>query len=189
MEIPLRHSFDKKSRKPAIHMVSAFASGNGVVLGQIKTAEKSNEITVIPALLNLLDIRGCVVTIDAMGCQDKITKKIVDGGTDYVIAVKDNQKTLYENIQFFFDEAEKQKFNHTNHDYFEEVDKGHGRLETRVYWISAHLEYLVKPVKWAGLKSIGMAEDQTEKNGKITIDRRYFIVSFGPDTSYINSMS
>jgi predicted transposase YbfD/YdcC len=98
----LRHSYDKKKRKAAIHMVSAFAAENGVVLGQIKVDSKSNEITAIPALLELLDIKGCIVTIDAMGCQEKIAEKIIQQGADYVLAVKDNQKQLHEEIQDFF---------------------------------------------------------------------------------------
>jgi predicted transposase YbfD/YdcC len=92
----LRHSYDKKKRKSAIHMVSAYAAENGVVLGQKKTDDKSNEITAIPALLDLLDIKGCIVTIDAMGCQEKIAEKIVSKEADYVLAVKDNQKKLHE---------------------------------------------------------------------------------------------
>jgi predicted transposase YbfD/YdcC len=158
-------------------MVSAFASGNGVVLGQIKTAEKSNEITAIPALLKLLDIKGSIVTIDAMGCQKKITQKIIDGGADYVIAVKGNQQTLHEDIKYFFNESEKQNYKSVDFDYYDETDKAHGRLETRRYWICSHLECLAKPEEWAGLQSIGMAENETLRNGKITIERRYFITS------------
>jgi len=177
----LRHSFDNKARKSAIHMVSAFASGNGVVLGQIKTAEKSNEITAIPALLKLLDIKGSIVTIDAMGCQKKITQKITEGEADYVIAVKGNQKTLYEDIKYFFNESEKQNFKSVNFDYYEEVGKAHGRIETRRYWLTNHLECLSKPEKWFGLESIGMAENETLRNGKVTIERRYFISSLLTD--------
>lgn len=177
----LRHSFDHNARKSAIHMVSAFASGNGVVLGQIKTAEKSNEITAIPALLNLLDIKGSIVTIDAMGCQKKITQKIIKGSADYVIAVKGNQKTLHDDIKDFFNESEKQGYQSVNFDYYEKVDKAHGRIETRRYWLTSYLECLVKPEKWSGLQSIGMAENETLINGKITIERRYFISSLSDD--------
>lgn len=177
----LRHSFDKKSRKSAIHMVSAFASGNGVVLGQIKTEEKSNEITAIPALLDLLDIKGSIITIDAMGCQKKITKKVIAAGADYVIAVKGNQKTLFEDIKYFFNTAETNNFKHITYDYYEEIDKGHGRIEIRRYWITNHLECLAAPKSWTGLQSIGVAENETIRDGKTTIDRRYFIVSFSAD--------
>ena len=177
----LRHSFDKKSQKSAIHMVSAFASENGVVLGQIKTEEKSNEITAIPALLDLLDIKGCIITIDAMGCQKKITKKVISVGADYVIAIKGNQKTLFEDTKYFFHEAEAHNFKHVTHDYFEEIDKAHGRIEIRRYWITPHLECVAKSESWAGLQCIGMAENETFKNGKTTIDRRYFIVSLSAD--------
>ena len=122
----LRHSFDKKSRKSAIHIVSAFTSGNGVAQGQIKTEEKSNEITAIPALLDLLDIKGSIITIDAMGCPKKITKKVIEAGDDYVIAVKGNQKTLFKDIKYFFNTAENNNFKHITYDYYEETDKGHG---------------------------------------------------------------
>lgn len=185
----LRHSFDHNARKSAIHMVSAFASGNGVVLGQIKTAEKSNEITAIPTLLNLLDIKGSIVTIDAMGCQKKITKKIIEGGADYVIAVKGNQKTLHDDIKYFFDESEKENFKRVDFNYYEGVDKGHGRIETRRYWLTSHLECLNKSEKWSGLQSIGMAENETLRNGKITIERRYFISSlFGNVKTFANAV-
>lgn len=177
----LRHSFDKKSRKSAIHMVSAFASENGVVLGQIKTEEKSNEITAIPALLDLLDIKGCIITIDAMGCQKKITKKVISVGADYAIAVKGNQKTLFEDVKYFFHEAEVHNFKHVTHDYFEEIDKAHGRIEIRRYWIADHLACIAKSESWAGLQCLGMAENETLRDGKVTIDRRYFIVSFSAD--------
>ena len=177
----LRHSFDKKSSKAAIHMVSAFASQNGVVMGQIKTDEKSNEITAIPALLKLLDIRGAIVTIDAMGCQEKITDQIFSGGADYAIAVKDNQRTLHDDIKYFFTEAQAQGFKGLTYKYYEEIDKGHGRVEIRRYWVSEHLECLAKPEKWKGLQSIGMAENEIFRDGKTTIERRYYIISFPPD--------
>ena len=132
----LRHSYDKKKRKSAIHMVSAFAAENGVVLGQKKTDDKSNEITAIPALLDLLDVKGCIVTIDAMGCQEEIAKKIISKEADYVLAVKANQKQLHEEIIDFFQTARKYEFRNVRYDYFEEAHKGHGRVEQRRYWIS-----------------------------------------------------
>ena len=116
-----------------------------------------------------------------MGCQKKITQKITEGEADYVIAVKGNQKTLYEDIKYFFNESEKQNFKSVNFDYYEEVDKAHGRIETRRYWLTNHLECLSKPEKWFGLKSIGMAENETLRNGKVTIERRYFISSLLTD--------
>lgn len=173
----LRHSYDKKKRKSAIHMVSAYVAENGVVLGQIKTDEKSNEITAIPALLELLDIKGCIVTIDAMGCQEKIAKKIIIKEADYVLAVKDNQKDLHEEISDFFQTALKHEFHGVNYDYFEEVSKGHGRIETRRYWLSEMLDTIGKPQRWSGLKSIGVVESERYIDGKTTIETRYFISS------------
>ena len=96
-------------------------------------------ITAIPALLGLLDIKGCIITIDAMGCQKNITKKVISVGADYAIAVKGNQKTLFEDVKYFFQEAETHNFKYVSHDYFEEIDKGHGRIETRRYWMTDNL--------------------------------------------------
>ena len=129
----LRHSYDKKKRKSAIHMVSAYAAENGVVLGQKKTDDKSNEITAIPALLDLLDIKGCIVTIDALGCQEKITEKIVSKEADYVLAIKNNQKQLHEEIIVFFETSHRFEFENVRDDYFEETHKSHGLVELRRY--------------------------------------------------------
>ena len=173
----LRGSYDNKKGNSAIHMVSAFAAENGVVLGQIKTEEKSNEITAIPALLDLLDIKGCIVTIDAMGCQVDIAAKIIDKKADYVLAVKDNQKNLSDEIIDFFDCAKQHDFKGVSHDYFEEINKGHGRVETRKYWISDCLDTMDNPKKWAGIKAIGMVESERYIKGITTIDRRYYIAT------------
>ena len=177
----LRHSYDKKKRKSAIHMVSAFAAENGVVLGQKKTEEKSNEITAIPALLDLLDVKGCIVTIDAMGCQEKIVEKIINKEADYVLAVKDNQKQLHEEIADFFETARKYAFHAVRYDYFEETHKGHGRVEVRRYWISNMLDTISNPGRWASLCSIGMVESERYIDGKTTVEIRYFITSLVAD--------
>lgn len=173
----LRHSFDKKKKKSAIHMVSAFATANGVVLGQQKTFEKSNEITAIPELLQLIDIKGGIVTIDAMGCQKEIVKKIISKEANYVIAVKDNQKTLHEDIKDFFDESLKNDFKNINYDYFKEVSKGHGRIETRRYWLSTNLETIAHKENWESLNCIGMAESERIIGDSRSVERRYFIIS------------
>jgi predicted transposase YbfD/YdcC len=131
--------------------------------------------------LKLLDIKGSIVTIDAMGCQKKITQKIIEGNADYVIAVKGNQKTLYDDIKYFFNESEKQDYKSVSFDHYEEIDKAHERIETRRYWLTSHLECLAKPEKWSGLQSIGMAENETIRNGKTTIERRYFTSSLSND--------
>lgn len=177
----LRHSYDKKKRKAAIHMVSAFAAENGVVLGQRKTMDKSNEITAIPALLDFLDVKGCIVTIDAMGCQEKIVEKIVAKEADYVLAVKGNQKQLHEEIIDFFQTARTHDFRNVKYDYFEEDHKGHGRVEQRRYWISDMLGSISNPGRWASLCSIGMVESERCIEGKTTSEIRYFISSLTPD--------
>lgn len=177
----VRRSFDKRANQSAIHMVSAFACANGLVLGQEKTKEKSNEITAIPALLKLLDLKGNIVTIDAMGCQRKIAQQIIDQGADYALAVKENQQQLFNDITDFYQCCEQNSFKSVDYDYYEEIDKGHGRLEIRRYWITEQLACIGAEEKWAGLRCIGMAENETHKNGIVSKDRRYFIVSFEPD--------
>jgi predicted transposase YbfD/YdcC len=177
----LRGSYDNKKGQSAIHMVSAFAAGNGVVLGQIKTEDKSNEITAIPALLELLDIKGCIVTIDAMGCQENIAAKIIDKTSDYILAVKDNQKNLHNEIIDFFECARQHNFKAVPHDYFEEISKGHGRVETRKSWISNCLETIENKEKWSGITAIGMVESERYIKGITTIERRHYIVSIAQD--------
>lgn len=177
----LRHSFKKveKEKKGAIHMISAWAASNGVVLAQLKTEEKSNEITAIPELLKLLSVEKCLVTIDAMGCQTKIAKQIIDDGGDYILTVKDNQKTLHEDIVDFFKYAQENNFKNVNHDYFEEIDAGHGRIETRKYWQTDYLGCIGKRADWKGLKSIGFTESIREIDGAITTEYRCYILSIG----------
>jgi predicted transposase YbfD/YdcC len=178
----VRGSYDKQSKKNAIHMVSAFAANNGVVLGQIKTAEKSNEITAIPQLLDLLDIKGSTVTIDAMGCQKAIAAKIKEKDADYVIAVKGNQGHLHQSIKDFFDICHKEGFTNVSHQYHEEIESGHGRVESRKYWISDNLTSIQDLTsKWRGLMSVGMAESERHINGKVSKEVRYFICSISAD--------
>jgi predicted transposase YbfD/YdcC len=172
-----RRSYDKSRNKPAIHMVSAFATEFGLTLGQVKTDEKSNEITAIPALLSRLTLSGCVVTIDAMGCQREIAAKIVDKGGDYVLAVKGNQKELHEDVKLFFDDAADAGFKDTPHDYYETVEKGHGRIETRRYFTTYDTGWLAAGKKWRGLKMIGMVESEREIGDSKSVERRYYIGS------------
>ncbi len=127
----LRRSHDRSSDKKAIHMISAWAASNQIVLGQLKIEEKSNEITAIPLLLKLLDISGCIITIDAMGTQKKIAKTIIDKDGDYILALKENHKTLYNDTVLFFKEMENMKSEGFRFDEYETVDEGHGRIETR----------------------------------------------------------
>ena len=127
----LRRSHDRPSGKAAIHMVSAWASENSLVLGQVKVAEKSNEITAIPELLNLLDVSGCIVTIDAMGCQKKLARQIVGQEADYVLAVKENQGKLLEDVADLFSCGQRTGFTDMQHDFCQTAGSGHGRVETR----------------------------------------------------------
>ena len=177
----LRRSHDRASNKAAIHMVSAWASGNGITLGQVETDQKSNEITAIPQLLDLLEIKGCIVTIDAMGCQKKISDKIVDNGADYVLAVKGNQGNLHEDIKLFFEDAQSSNFLDIPYKYYEEVDGGHGRVDIRRYWTVADIDWLEERGKWKNLAFIGMAQTETHKGEEITVDNRYFISSMSDD--------
>ena len=176
----LRRSYDKAVGKAAIHMVSAWASTNALVLGQLKTDEKSNEITAIPALLKLLVIKGCIVTIDAMGCQTEIAKLIIEQEGDYVLALKGNQGTLHNDVQELFAYAQTVGFADIEHDYHQTLEKSHGRLETRRYWTISDPKFisLLDPnQKWAGLQSIGMVEAQRTVGQQTSCETRYYISS------------
>jgi predicted transposase YbfD/YdcC len=162
----------------AIHMVSAWANTNKLVLGQIKTEEKSNEITAIPELLDLLDVSGCIITIDAMGCQTKIVDKIVSKSADYVLAVKGNQGSLSEDIQLFFEEKLPSKMKYVTHDYYKTLEKDHGRVEKREYYITEEIAWLLeRHPKWKNLKSIGIAKSTVEIDDKKREDIRFYISS------------
>jgi predicted transposase YbfD/YdcC len=172
----IRRSMDRASGKTPFHLVSAWAADNGLVLGQMAVDGKSNEITAIPKLLELLDINDCIVTIDAMGCQTEIAKKIVDLKGDYVLAVKDNQPKLHEELKDFFDFAEKVKFADLKYEVFQTVEKDHGRMETRTYYLVADLDWLGVRSKWANLNSVGMVVSNRQEKGKpATEERRYYI--------------
>lgn len=173
-----RHSYDKGKGKGAIHMVSAWASENQLVLGQVKVADKSNEITAIPKLLNILDVQGCIVTIDAMGAQKEIAKQIIDQGADYVLSLKGNQGTLHEDVKQLFDWADKTEFKDIEHEAHQTIDKGHGRLEIRRYWLLDNVEHLENAQHWRGLQRVGMIESERRIEGKPTTrERRYYLTS------------
>ena len=169
----------------ALHLVSAFASEAGLVLGQRATAAKSNEKTAIPELLSTLALAGCTVTIDAMGTQANIAQAIRDCGTDYVLAVKDNQPKLAESIQDFWRSFRAHPATHTPHRFSESVEKGHGRIETRRCYVFDQLECLHKPEQWPGLKLFAVIESEREINGKATLERRLYISSLSPDAERI----
>ena len=176
-----RGSRDRKHNKNPLHMVSAWATANRIVLGQEATAEKSNEITAIPKLLELLELRGCIVTIDAMGCQRDIAAQIVDQGADYVLGLKGNQGLMHEATEDFFVTAESAGFKDIKYDFVEEIDGDHGRIETRRYWITDDLCTLPRTEIWKGLQSIGMVERKCEMGGKLSVERRFFICSIDAD--------
>lgn len=176
-----RGSRDRKNNRNPLHMVSAWAEQSRLVLGQEATDEKSNEITAIPRLLALLELEGCIVTIDAMGCQREIAEQIIAQGGDYSIGLKGNQSTLHDAVVDFFATAEKHGYAHVEYDFTEEVEKDHGRLETRRYWVTENLSTLPDPKKWRGLHSIGMVERTCVAGEQETIERRYFINSFAAD--------
>lgn len=154
----LRRSHDKGNGKQSIHMVSAWSTSNEIVLGQLKTEEKSNEITAIPMLLDLLSVEKCLVTIDAMGCQKKIAETILGKGADYLLAVKENQPNLYEAINELFFKSDDVADEHL-YDFSEQTNKGHGRIETRRCWVFTSLDKLTFDVSvWKGLAAFVIIE-------------------------------
>jgi len=172
----------------ARYVVSAWAASNGLVLGQLKVTDKSNEITAVPELLRMLELSGCIVTLDAMGCQKKIAREIIESDADYVLALKGNQETVHEEVRSFLEatlleqlaprpvgaKLSKEAITLAS---METVEKDHGRLETRRYYQSDRLDWFADRSKWEGLKSIGMVESIREVEGKTTVERRYYLSS------------
>jgi len=184
----LRHSYDQGAGKAAIYMVSAWATENQLLLGQTTVAEKSNEITAIPELLRLLDISGCIVTIDAIGTQTEICETIIEGGGDYLLAVKENQGHLFEDIQCLFDVDVALGMKYAQYSYAKSVNKGHGRIEIRECWATdreEHLSLLRKRQQWKGLKSVIRIVSQRQIGKKIEVQTRYFISSLPADAKRI----
>ena len=180
----LRGSREGVLGKAGIDMVSAWATANHLVLGQVKVADKSNEITAIPQLLHMLELAGCIVTIDAIGCQREIAEAIVELEADYVLTVKENQGHLYEDIKELFDAAAEVNFKEVPHDYCRTVDKGHGRLEIRQCWTICdpqQVGYLRNLTGWRNLCTIVKVVDERRVNGVATFRTRYFISSLGGD--------
>jgi predicted transposase YbfD/YdcC len=177
----LRHSYDRSSNKAAIHMVSAWATENRLVLGQVKTEEKSNEITAIPELLRVLALKGCIVTIDAMGCQREIVKQIVEQGADYVISLKGNQGTLHKEVELLLQSAKENGFKDLSHDTCETTDGEHGRIEIRRFTTTGEVDWFEDKSKWEKLTSFGMVESERQIGDKTTRDTRYYISSLPSD--------
>jgi len=167
----------RRAMQPPLHLVSAWAKKSKLVLGQIRTKDKSNEITAIPELLKLLELKGCIVTIDAMGTQVEIADKIVKQGNDYVLAVKGNQPNLHKDIWMYFDECLCNESQYFEGNRLKTSEKGHGRIEKRKYYLETDIAWLTQKTEWSGIKAIGMVECETDRNGKITTERRHYITT------------
>lgn len=181
----LRRSFDNASSKSAIHMVSAFASEARLVLAQVKVDEKSNEITAIPTLLNLLAIKGAIITIDAMGCQKEITQLITDKKAGYVLALKGNQGNLHDQVEDHYELERSNGFKGLKHDYYNEYDKGHGRVEHRECWVTDQISWIEGIESWKGINSIAMIKSKRIIGPKETTEVRYYISSLPANAQLI----
>lgn len=176
----VRRSMDGSSGKRAIHVVSAWAVESGIVLGQCRTEEKSNEITAIPELLKQLELKGCIVTMDAMGTQTKIAETIISREADYILQVKENQPRLYEDISLYFKgEAELagKKAMAEKGCYYKEYSGEHGRIEEREYYVEHDIEWMEEKKDWKGIQGIGMCHTKVEKGGETTESYSYAIFS------------
>jgi predicted transposase YbfD/YdcC len=174
----LRRSHDRTNDQPAIWMVSAWAAENKLVLGQVKVDDKSNEITAIPELLQLLELHGCIVTIDAMGCQKEIAAQIVAKGADYVLALKGNHSGLLEDVQELFAYAAETNF--ADCDHHQTVEKDHGRLEIRQCWTTSDPDYfpfLRNASAWSNLRTLAMVRAERHQADKVSVDVRYYLSS------------
>jgi predicted transposase YbfD/YdcC len=172
-----RRSYQKKGRLNPIHIVSAFAARQRLVLGQVKVAEKSNEIVAIPKLLDMLAIEGAIITIDAMGCQREIARKIIGKKADYVLALKGNQGTLREDVELFANEQKANNFKDTTISQDKSVDGDHGRIETRRTTVFHDIGWLQESHDWPGLKAVVMIESEREIGAKVERETRFYITS------------
>lgn len=177
----LRGSANKRKNHKLLHLVSAWAVNNRILLGQVKTAEKSNEIEAIPRLLNMLDIKNSIVTIDAMGCQKEIALQIIEQGADYVLALKENQPSLHQDIKSIFALGEYRQFKKMLNKRKVEKIHDHGRVETRRYTLISARDPLLFQLRWPGMKSIGMVEVTRTTNNEVEKSRRFFITSLDED--------
>lgn len=183
----VRHSFDGATGQSALHLVSAWASENGITLGQLKVDGKSNEITALPELLKRLDVQGCVVTLDAMGCQKDLAGQVKKQGGDYVLCLKGNQSSLHEETRYFFEEAKKLKFRDVPYAYHQTVEKDHGRLETRRVWMveEVAITWLARDDQWPGLASLVMVQAERQIGKKKSQETRYFLSSLTGDVKQV----
>ena len=176
----------RQAGKQALHLVGAFATEARLVLGQEACAEKSNELTAIPVLLEALMLKGVIVTIDAMGTHSTIAQAIRDKEADYVLAVKDNQPLLAESIAAFFEIGQAEKWRNTPHSFVESVEKDHGRIEVRRCWAFDQLQCLSRPEQWPDIKMFGVIETERTINGKTSLERRLYIGSIPADAAILN---
>jgi predicted transposase YbfD/YdcC len=161
------------------HIVSAWAAGNGLVLGQLRVHDKSNEITAVPELIRALELAGCIVTLDAMGCQRRIAREIAEADADYVLALKGNQGTVHQEVRDYLDDA---ILNHPSElGQTQSIEKNHGRIETRRCWQSERLEWFADRAKWRKLRSVGVVESVRETAGTLKTERRYYLSSLPLD--------
>lgn len=185
-----RRSYDRAAGTTAITRVSAWARENQLVLGQVKVDEKSNEITALPELLEMLELTGCIVTIDAMGCQSEIAAKIVGKGADYVLAVKGDQGNLYADVVHYFDWALADQFHQSSFTSEQTTDGEPGRVEVRRYYATSDCEWLRQKAAWKGLPTIAMVERERTVAGEATSrERRYYISSLEADAKQLGKAS
>ncbi|GHO65822.1 H repeat-associated protein YdcC [Ktedonobacter sp. SOSP1-52] len=187
----LRRSHDQAGGKKALHLVSAWAVENRLVLAQLATEGKSNEITAIPLLLEQLALKGCIVTIDAMGTQTKIAERIIEQDGDYALALKDNHGNLFDEVKATFALAEKDGFASPYWELDRQVEKGHGRLEIREHWTLSDpeiLAYLDPQHQWKGLRGIGVVRAQRRMKQKTTKETRYFLLSFSSVNTFATAV-
>ncbi len=178
----LRRSHEKN--KSPLHLVSAWALENKMVLGQVKTREKSNEITAIPELLQVLELEGCIVTIDAMGCQKDIVRTIIDKGADYVLGLKGNQGALHDDVKLYFEDCLTSGFKDIEYDYHETIDGDHGRIETRRYW-STSADWMQDRALWKNLSSIVMTQRERSIDGATSMETSYYVTSLKSDAKTV----
>ena len=173
----LRRSYDTDSGKAAIHMVHAWAVNNRLVLGQFHCEEALEEIAIIPELLRVLDLKGCLVTTDALGCHTSTAEQVVEQGADYVLAVKANQPKLHAHLQQLFDRSDATLHADPTVDYWATQDQNHGRCETRHYWTTDQIEPFADHALWPGLRLFGMVEAIRQSGDHVSVERRYYIAT------------
>lgn len=185
----LRRSYDTAKGQAPLHLVSAWANEARLVLGQVAVDQKSNEITAIPALLDLVDVKGCAVTLDAMGCQKAIAKKIVDKGGDYVLALKANQGLFHEDVHLYLTDAHQEGFSGTPHTFHETTDYGHGRTETRRCFVVTQIDWLKeRHPEWENLSSMVLIESVRTEGHKTSTEHRLYVSSLVTDAKALLSV-